>query len=76
MSQASQVFTLYQILLTLQLIIQYFLLTKQDAEVEIEIWSISGKKIYSEDLGRSAGMINYRINFSEKAEVMIIHFPD
>lgn len=40
---------------------------KQDAEVEIEIWSISGKKIYSEDLGgRSAGMINYRINFSEK----------
>ena len=38
-----------------------------DAEIEIEVWSITGKKIFSEKLGvRAAGKLNYILHISEK----------
>ncbi len=67
-SQAAQVFTLLTNSpnpATDHTIFPIYL--KQDAQVEIEVWSISGKKIYNDDLGdRSKGLLNYRINFSDK----------
>ena len=36
----------------------------KDAEVEIEVWCITGQKIYSEKLGgKQAGTHNYKLNF-------------
>ncbi|MBM55984.1 MAG: hypothetical protein CMB32_05455 [Euryarchaeota archaeon] len=39
----------------------------RDAEVEVEVWSIAGKIIFTENLGtRASGNHNYTLNFSEK----------
>ena len=39
----------------------------KDAEVEIEVWCITGQKIYSEKLGgKQVGTHNYKLNFFEK----------
>tara|TARA_Y100000589_G_C27132039_1_gene620993 strand:- start:269 stop:1261 length:993 start_codon:yes stop_codon:yes gene_type:complete len=68
-SQASQVFTLGNNNPNPSSVETIFpIILHKDAEIEVEVWAISGKKIFSENLGtRNAGENNYKLNFSDKS---------
>ena len=68
-SQASQVFALGNNNPNPSSVETTFPITlHKDAEIEVEVWAISGKKIFSENLGtRNAGENNYKLNFSDKS---------
>ena len=68
-SQASQVFTLGNNNPNPSTVETIFpIKLHKDAEIEVEVWAISGKKIFSENLGtRNAGENNYKLNFSDKS---------